>query len=601
MRRAGYERCYLLIGILFFILSIGGSTLAWGAAAVCYKPGKPESLESSPDFKIVVQAPHASQKRRQLARDMLVGSGIAATAVTGLLTYRYYTWTQQNPEMCYDHEMAMWAELGPATTALGAALTTTFVNPYMVAMTIGDPIKRWGSTVYGWLRGINPIETVESENKTMERKAKYESYIKSRTDLPAGLQDRLLSEVQAIHPGTGSLSEAVFTGVSYLLSFPYERKEYGDIADPSNAKLLNLKASVEKVKAHYPDDIQESIDSFVVDILTQAKKPVIHLQGSKGTGKTFFAEELSTAMGLPLIKISPGERSERIFNPTSYGSSLNGFSAKEMSQLAEAFAQTPLINGKKIKGIIFFDEVEKLLEDKGSYDKIALTKLLELLEPSRSEWYIKELGFTYDISGYAFILAGNAPIKNEALKSRIKTILFKGFPLDKKKEIAWSKFNRLVTEKQKQLPQFTPTAEELTFVDNIIAADSNEGVRELLGVLEEYVGFLIKKRLSHLFPNQDGKTFGVQVAFQQRGTPGEEEEMSLENFKPTPEEEDLLDSLVDSINEGKPEKAIRRVSTYMLKQRKVHKLQPASDGDSLEVPVCDLATRIMQDSDEDLL
>ncbi len=190
----------------------------------------------------------------------------------------------------------------------------------------------------------------------------------------------------------------------------------------------------------------------------------------------------------------------------------NPFLVTSLSLFTRSLIESKNAKGERfLNAVIFIDEVDKTLKSTDKYSSAGKIKeiLLEMLEPSRSEYTLKDLGTSLDVSRFIFILAAN-------IMSRCKTVRFPPFEAGDRTSIAYANFDRKIQTKASKYG-FSVTGEERTFVEKLVQADiaqGNAGVRTLLSVLDEYVNFLTQKSV---FPSEGEEAFNIEKSFDEYG------------------------------------------------------------------------------------
>ncbi len=286
------------------------------------------------------------------------------------------------------------------------------------------------------------------------------------------------------------------SAVNSALSLPFQTKKIE----------LNkeLSQKIQEVLKEYEPSIQEEMVKKTLELALNSsegsfssKKPTIYFLGEAGTGKTYLAKEYAKSLGLLLVEIPVGKEleqgSENYRN--SYGSSdfINKLAYYEKpgiitSSIIKAITENP---GVPFSNMIFFiDEVDKALNSSGMFSSGAsemLTRtLLKMLDPETKTFALEELGIEIDISSSLFILAGNKPLKNKALSTRMKTLVFPPFALEKKRSIVLNYFEKSTKDKGVKFG-----TSELAFVNRMINEDPNPGVRALLLTVNDYINHLL--------------------------------------------------------------------------------------------------------------
>jgi hypothetical protein len=296
--------------------------------------------------------------------------------------------------------------------------------------------------------------------------------------------------------------------------------------------VLSQKESWKKVYPlieSYSPEVKKSIACFLFSI-SHSKgdsalnhKLVLYFLGEPGTGKTTFAKAFARALDLPLVAIDcaskkGGEGSGLRGGQTSYGNrARNILNLDGISKFATAMGQM-----KGRFGILFFDEVEKILNNKEDYSIQSLIQdLLELLNPEEKTFHERNFMMDIDVSRLIIILAGNALPDSSAIRSRLQVITFDGFSLEVKMSLAEKEFK--VWSQHYELPKNKELYGKV--LHDIVTYDQKKelkGVRILKAVVKEYA--------THIgVINSLGVEFGdfnIEKAFASHGV-GEEDDVQI--------------------------------------------------------------------------
>lgn len=239
---------------------------------------------------------------------------------------------------------------------------------------------------------------------------------------------------------------------------------------------------------HYPETAQVQIKRIAAGIANTSKlqeqekvpRTHVYLLGASGTGKTYFARQFAKELGLPLIEIKLA------------GLKLEDLVGKERNPLEDNFGKifklsqaiTNLPEDQRYKNaIIFFDEVDKSLNEKFQDSGSIKTFLLELLERHSGTLFLNDLNINIDTSRFTFMFSGNSPLATQgnALMARMTVVNFGAFNEDQRLKIAC----KYIAEFKDEL---FPRDEAFTQIPHLVQLDQrkNIGVRALLGTIDEY-------------------------------------------------------------------------------------------------------------------
>ena len=290
-----------------------------------------------------------------------------------------------------------------------------------------------------------------------------------------------------------------------LLSWPTQVKPLVEASTELNE--LGLPTKISMLLGSRPEEERLSLESIIWQIVAngqgeEGQRVQLFLQGPAGVGKTRFARQIATALDLPIYSVRLGKPSffyDSMAKLTGNQQDLLSMSNRYLEVPSDpceilgavgcGFLQTQVINP-----IIFFDEASEVLND-----PLMTSALKELLDPQARTLRIKALGGAHiDISRATFVFAGNEPILDRALRSRLTTLTFGAIDRSNREKVldeAVEEFveSRLFSEsssKQLLVAMLNAAKAEILAVDLKAA---HPGVRILIGAVK-HVGYLALAR-----------------------------------------------------------------------------------------------------------
>lgn len=297
--------------------------------------------------------------------------------------------------------------------------------------------------------------------------------------------------------------------------------QYGKSDDEKLRKIID--ARVDALVQSHPSKLQEPIDLLIQSIrdnsiATTGRQVQAYLYGPPGTGKTRFVKRIGEALGLhvcnvDLSKVEPDE----LFGPGGQEDALCEQKNNEvMGKIGACFAEAGVLNP-----IIFFDEAGEYLGEIGGAQGFDLNQFKKqmmqaafkkLLDTEQKTLKLPGLGVSIDTSRATYLFAGNYPITNEALLSRIDQIHFE--TLTRTEKMTAAKY--ALDDNTKDLSVFL-SDEDLNFVkftasrflDYILDEDEkrNPGARIIQGVIKDLVGSI---RLIMIQQKKQGKELNIR-------------------------------------------------------------------------------------------
>ncbi len=252
----------------------------------------------------------------------------------------------------------------------------------------------------------------------------------------------------------------------------------------------------------YPEDVRTPIEDLVKLHIAASENPslnvsknVVYFWGVPGSGKSYLAQGLAKVLGLSIIELDlKGGKYSEIFGETYFD--FMDSPPSKFSLFTRTFLNLEGKNSDK-NGVIYINEIDKVLNNpRGMQGEEIKTTLLDILDPDKKEFTLRELKASIDLTRYLFILVGNDKIKSSnafysALDDRMTLIEFKGFSLESKQEIAASYFEKLAKESALSIQD-----EHTTLVENLMAYSHNEkkqvSLRTPFKIIELYANWLKK-------------------------------------------------------------------------------------------------------------
>lgn len=388
---------------------------------------------------------------------------------------------------------------------------STLVGP-IIASLAADPLKSIGRSC---AMLFCPSLSTPRLNEAMDLKKQYARRKHSLSPSIQKFTEQLLTEHIWCIQRFDYYAHQKVNAIKEILQFPIQPKP----VVPDTTLLRQF-------MNNYPEEVRVAIGAFVATIvedatitqLTKKATPIMFV-GPPGTGKMHLAKQLGTLLQLPV-------RSINVSNYKNiYGNHYDS-ADPEKGIIAEALIDTSDQQGNWSNKILILDEIDKAL---------ATDKSGKFLSPNGSQVYSflhtllerQEVAIPLsryrnaspDISQIKIILIGNKTFtetltadRATALESRIKIVHFhQGFTLDKKKSIAVSYINGLVTKKR-----IDPILVSDNVINAIMAEDDRlglKGVRVLLSVINQYIDTLKHQKLIHEISATLIAAFDVKKAY----------------------------------------------------------------------------------------
>ncbi len=193
----------------------------------------------------------------------------------------------------------------------------------------------------------------------------------------------------------------------------------------------------------YAKEVKETLKEVAIEytLLNRSKastyvpSTIVCMIGEPDTGKSFAAKALAGVLDIPFVTISLADVSidKLVGTPRDSMTSRPGL-------IAEALMMSKRKDNRRDykNMVILLDEAPLILNDLQNPLGGFIRLLLEPMTKSFSCPYFN--GAELDISHVLFMIAGNEPINDPALQTRLKTINFPPFSLEFKKEVIWQTF-----------------------------------------------------------------------------------------------------------------------------------------------------------------
>lgn len=399
------------------------------------------------------------------------------------------------------------------------------ISPMMIANMLAEPIKSAGMSAYHRMTGKttekSPLRKI-GELKAFLAAEEFSPEIKKLVGDNLERAEALANRSDASKAGSDDSVKKIIANAANILALPTKLKDFGSIYRKDDPQVAFIRNRLEQVKRNYPSAVRQQIDDMAIRVMSGVAgvKNAVYFLGAPGTGKTKLALELAEALDVPFINLSAAEKASELFG---YQGSSSGRleDIKELKRFTKELLGAKDSEGRRyLNGLIFIDEIDKPLNASGSpfsgdaYENNMLKEaLLKLFDPDAKKSRIRlgDLGVEIDTSSYLIIAAGNAPIKESAIASRLSTIVFPAFDYKDRLAIARRSFQTHINSFQEKFPEFQVSTPQEALVEQIVRADSHDGVRDLLMVIKQYAFFLLEEnRPGNTFPR---KVFAYEDAF----------------------------------------------------------------------------------------
>ena len=484
-----------------------------------------DDYKIEPKFLDLARSQHNLEQHTAYA--VSLGTYIALIGVPATFIWHYkigYQPDRQNPDAPatwnYRTAIAFWLSTISGSFFLGQALNTPMLRFFDILKAISDGAWNWRSNApKPWNA---QIEIIAAKLKYHSIRRKYEE---AGTPLPAAyihiIEDRFDHlETQYINKAKIKIIQVEEQGDRQTVMKSLKMIERTLALPQAPKEVIVDYERLQELTNNYPEGGREKLEMFAESIAHWSKprkngqnrpsRQVLYLQGASGTGKTHFIENFtqifsdpkqtdpSKNRGLPIIHI-PLEGSDlQGLIGLDAGDSSDWDKVQNISKLSAALSS--LAEDQRFNNaIIVLDEADKFLNgENGAAIRGYLTK--EIFNLNTKKIKLHDLGVEVDISGYHFVLIGNAPIydPSNAFMDRMTVVKFGAFTEDKRINIACNEFGRGTS----QIENFQLKDE---YLEHIIAGAQRDqqikpGVRSLLQTVNQYVDHLsVPKRSERAF------------------------------------------------------------------------------------------------------
>lgn len=222
------------------------------------------------------------------------------------------------------------------------------------------------------------------------------------------------------------------------------------------------------------------------------------LDGPPGVGKTAFAQQIATVLGLPFRKLSAGGLQHAFIltgSSTHWGTSQSG----------EVFNM--IGRSKSACGVLLIDEVDKI---SNRQEYAILPALLDLLEPESAKHYVDEsLGLKFDASRLIILMTSNRMgDMDSALLSRCRAFTIGAPGAEQKVLIAQVEHDK----RNAGLPRSRRLELDIQAVKNL--AEANIDIRALIrAVAKGFANALVSGEKIAKPILEEGKSHNQQIGF----------------------------------------------------------------------------------------
>lgn len=290
------------------------------------------------------------------------------------------------------------------------------------------------------------------------------------------------------------------------LALPIAAKNASHANSSGNPEIREqIDHEVEKLIQSYPDSNREILKVAIQNIrdnsvIRSPDRFQVYLYGPHGTGKTTFVRRLGKALGLHIceIKLSDLESADLV-GPNHQDNYFSEDDEKNLGKFGKCFREAGHINP-----IIFMDEAGEFMSDLGSsagFDlnhmkkQLLQSELKKILDPQTKSLQLNGLGIELDLSRATIIFAGNLPLTDPALLSRVPQIVFGKLGKTEKRVAAQNQLDNELSKTSEMFNQEMVNQIRITVLnklDFILAEDDlrSDGARNLQGVIKELVSYI---------------------------------------------------------------------------------------------------------------
>ncbi|MEI6806940.1 MAG: AAA family ATPase, partial [Myxococcaceae bacterium] len=208
-------------------------------------------------------------------------------------------------------------------------------------------------------------------------------------------------------------------------------------------------------------------------------KSHLYLQGPPGVGKTEAVFKLGKALGIPIIKINLAEFSN-IGKIKGIAGSFQDDDHGSIGVIVKSIIAHSKTGYQFKNAILFFDEADQVLNrihEGESHELVSF--MLDLLEGKTQFIENPYLETDLDIRHFGIILAGNNPLHNKALQSRLNTLIFGSYQEAYRIKAGRERFlPEILSDYSEVLTLKDFTEQDFEAIDNIARAEHKKLIDE---------------------------------------------------------------------------------------------------------------------------
>lgn len=403
--------------------------------------------------KYKIDSPRDEKESKEIAIDIM--PSISSSQLDDLLVADFLTKKKSAMKralrlpcfsLCVD-SATMYTAIKATPSDMGQGIAS-----FVLFAIIGENVKQFSRAAYNiWLDPLaDPLHKHEL------------NYAKLKRFLPQTLQERIES-----HLSVARKTDMALDGCVHYLDFALNIPLKDARLTPFDEKAFQAQIAFYQDSKSLSQPIQYGIINHCLRYTPKAgtletPRTVVYLEGAPGIGKTHLIKSIAKMLGLPLIELRVPEGGTDAFI---------GSNEKPGTFLTA-------IKNKPRNAIILIDEMDRALKD----EKVLAT-FLPFLEPSTTSVSLPYLGAEIDVSHFAIFAAGNAPIKDDALRSRLRYVQMGDLTQDAKSQVL---MNNIPEPYKKTLEAQVRT---------LVAQNEKEiGVRNLLLQLNDMINAVIWKQ-----------------------------------------------------------------------------------------------------------